>query len=132
MANTSTLLQTLQVSFPQGARGGFSQVKQYAVAFDTLAADLTIHTTTAGKVAVVVGLKYSEAAAHSLTWKSAANVIVTLECAANTVVSEGLHTAQGATILTKAGENLVAQVNTAVINSLVVYVAELDSGLFLG
>lgn len=129
MANSSTLLQTLQCSFPPGQKGGFSQVKQYSVVFDTLAANLTIHTTTAGKNAVVVGLSFAVAAANTLTWYSGANQLVAWENAANTRVDKPLGAGQN-TLITKVGENLIAQVNTAVIPSMLVYVAELDAGLF--
>ena len=76
MANTSTLLQTLQCTFPPGAKGGFAQVKQYAVTFDTLAVTTTLHTTTSGKVALVVGYSMSLTGATNVSWYSAANLIV--------------------------------------------------------
>lgn len=132
MANTSTLLQTLQCTFPPGAKGGFSQVKQYAVAFDTLASTTTLHTTTAGKVALVVGYTMSFTGATNVSWYSAANLIVAKVYPTGTQAEEPLHNCPGSLIMTKPGEVLAMQQNTTLVPSFVLYVAELDSGLYLG
>jgi hypothetical protein len=130
MANTSTLLQTLQCTFPPGAKGGFSQVKQYAVNFDTLAVTTTLHTTTAGKVALVVGYAMSPYLACNVSWYSAANLITARVYPADSQAEEPLHLALGSTIMTKPGEALGLQMNTALVPPFVLYVAEIDGGLF--
>lgn len=130
MANTATALQTLQASFPYGQKGGFSRVIQYRLTFDTLATPLTVHGTPAGKNTAIVGMQYAETTAHSLSWYSNVNLIVTLEMPANTVVNQGLGTCAGSYIITRTGEPLVAQVDTALINTMLVYVAELDGGVY--
>ncbi len=131
MANTSTLLQTLQVSFPPNQKGGFAQVKQYTVFFDTLAVTTTLHTTTAGKIAMVVGYSMSPTLACNVSWYSAANLIVAKVYPADSQAEEPLHSCPGATIITKPGEALGMQMNTALVPTFVLYVAELDGGLFL-
>jgi hypothetical protein len=131
MANTSTLLQTLQVSFPPGGKGGFSQVKQYAVAFDTLAVTTTLHTTTAGKVALVVGYSMSPYLACNVSWYTGATVMLAKVYSADSQAEEPLHSCPGSLIMTKPGEVLAMQMNTALVPTFVLYVAELDSGLYL-
>jgi len=124
MANTSTLIQTIPCSF---ATSSFTNVYQYAVAFDTLAADLTIHTPSSPEMrSAVVGLYYAEADAHGLIWKSAANTLVTLQMPTNSGQFKGVGPGDGAIVVTKAGEALIAQVTTAVVASMLVYVAEIS------
>ena len=123
MANTATLIQTIPCSF---STSGFSLVSQYAVAFDTLTSDLTIHTPAAGNRVALVGLYYAETDAHNLIFKSASTTLVTLQMPASSGQIAGLGTGNGALIVTKAGEALVAQVTTAVISSMLVYVAEIS------
>ncbi len=123
MANTSTPIQTIPASF---STSGFTLVYQYAVAFDTLAADLTIHTPSSAAVrAAVVGIYYAEADAHNLIWKSAANTLVTLQMPASSGQFKGLGVGDGALVVAKAGEALIAQVTTALVASMLVYVAEI-------
>lgn len=122
MANTATLIQTIPCSF---SSAGFSLVSQYAVVFDTLSVDLTIHTPAAANRAAVVGLYYAESNAHNLIWKSASTTLVTLEMPASSGQFKGLGVGDGALVVAKVGEALIAQVTTAVISSALVYVAEI-------
>lgn len=121
MANTSTLVQRIPCSF---GPAGFSQVYQYTVAFDTLTSDLTIHTPATGNRAAVVGLYYADTTAHNLIWKSASTTLVTIEKPVNSGESKGLGL-DGALVVTKVSEALIAQVTTGLVSSLLVYVAEI-------
>jgi hypothetical protein len=123
MANSSTLVQKLPCSF---ASASFSQVFQYAVVFDTLTSDLTIHTPATGNRAAVVGVLYAEADAHNLIWKSASTTLVTLQMPASSGQFKGCGPGDGAIVIAKVNEALIAQVTTAVISSMLVYVAEIS------
>ncbi len=123
MANAATLIQTIPCSF---SSSGFSNVYQYAVAFDTLSSDLTIHTPSSSEMrSAVVGIYYAEADAHNLIFKSASTTLVTLQMPASSGQLKGLGIGDGALVVAKAGEALIAQVTSAVISSMLVYVAEI-------
>lgn len=130
MANAKTLIQTIPCSFHPA---GFGLVTQYEVVIDTLTSDFTIHTPTAGNRVAVVGLYYAETSAHTLIWKSGSTTLVTLDMPANSGQIKGLGVGEGALIITAASGALVIQVQTAVIPSLLVYVAEITpAGLLFG
>lgn len=118
MANSSTLIQSLPIGLKNK---GFTSIKQYAVVLDTTGADLTIHTTTSGYRAILLALLYSEADAHTLTFKSASTTLVALEMPANSGRDQPMDLTP---IITKEGENLVARVATSGIATMLVLVAE--------
>ena len=125
MANTATLLQEIPCSF---STAGFGNVYQYAVAFDTVDSDLTIHAPSAATMrAAVVGLYYAEATAHNLVWKSGTTELLTLQMPASSGQFKGVGPGDGALVITLAGEDLVARCTTAVIATALVYVAEIGA-----
>jgi len=98
----------------------------YKVAFDTLASNLTVHTASASTQRVaLLGCVYSEADAHSLTWKSGTTTLVTLQRTTFQGDNQGLGL-NGPTIITVAGENLVVENTTSLIPTMIVYVAEIS------
>jgi hypothetical protein len=85
----------------------------------------------AGKVALVVGYSLSTAGATNVSWYSAANLIAAKVYPTGTQAEEPLHSCPESLIMTKPGENLGMQQNTTLVPTFVLYVAELDSGLYL-
>lgn len=122
MANSSTLIQKIPCSF---SPAGFSQVYQYKVVFDTLTSNLTVHAASSATQRVaLLGCIYSEADAHSLSWKSGTTTLVTLQKTTFSGANDALGLT-GPTVVTVAGENLVAENLTSAIATMIVYVAEI-------
>lgn len=126
MANAATFLALLQAKFPADRAGGFAYIAQYSCTFDTLATPLTIFTPVSGKNGIVLGYSYAATAAHDVSWYSGANLIVKYQMPANSQVFRGITSCEGSEIITKPGEALKVQIDTALINSMVVYVASLE------
>ncbi len=122
MANTATLIQTIPCSF---SSSGFSLVYQYLLVFDSLGVDLTVHDPAADARAAVVGIYYAEADAHNLIWKSASTTLVTLAMPADSGQFKGLGIGDGAIVIGKVGEDLIANNTTSLLPSVLVYVAEI-------
>jgi hypothetical protein len=130
MANTATALTKIPVQVSADFKG-YQSITPVACTFDTLALDLTIYTPAAANYAAIVGLVYQEADAHNLVITSGSTVLVTLQRAAND--SAGLPVgAGGCLIVGGLGQALKLQCTTAVIASLLVYVAEFPKINFLG
>lgn len=122
MANSSTLIQSFPCAF---GSGGFVNVYQYKVIFDTLTSNLTIHTPSAAtKRCALVGCLYQEADAHSISWKTDTTTLVTLQQPVFGGQSQSLGLGNGVSIITKAGEALIAENLTATVATMLVYVAE--------
>lgn len=93
------------------------------ITFDTTGADLTVFASTdAQKFVAVMGMKYAEASAHNLIWKSGSNTLVTEEKPANTIVDARIGRPL---FICNKGESLILQCGTAAISSMLMYILEI-------
>ena len=121
MANVATAKTPIRVQLKNGAPS--SMLVPVLVTFDTLGEDLTVFTPVAGRYGAVLGMKYSEASAHGLIWKSGTDVYLTEENPVSTRVNERI----GRPIFVgAAGEVIRLQCTTAVISSMLLYCAEFN------
>lgn len=124
MANVATAQSPLPIEYGHNGAGN-SFIIPVIVTMDTTGADLTIYTPAATNFAAIVGIKYSEASAHSLIFKSGSTTLVTLEQAANTVVNHGV--GQGIYLAGLAkGDALKINAGTAAVSSILFYVMEFN------
>lgn len=119
MANTATALTPIDILIGKTGKGGL--VVPYVVVFDTTASDLTVHTPASDTYAAIIGIQYAEASAHTFTVKSNTTTLVAYEMPANS----GKYSELGKIVVAaKKGESLVIRADTAVISSMLLYVAE--------
>lgn len=122
MANTATALTPIRVRMRAGQAK--SLVTPVVVVFDTADSDLTVFTPAAERYAAVMGMRYAEASAHGLVWKSpSATTLLTEERAVNTVVD---HRIGRPIVIGQAGSALIMRCTTAVIGSALLYIAEFN------
>lgn len=122
MANTATALTPIRVRMRAGQAK--SLVTPVVVAFDTIDSDLTVFTPAAERYAAVLGMRYSEASAHSLVWKSpAATTLLTEE---RTTFSGAFDRLGRPIIIGQAGQALIMRCGTAAITSALLYIAEFN------
>lgn len=119
MANTVTLIQTIPWKFEPL---GWTQVKQYRVEFDTPDEDFTVHTTTSGMRAMIVGMEFTAPNATVLHFKSNTTLLIPWTLEAGTKYSDV--DISPSTKITKVGENLVMRCETGVIPYLLLMIAE--------
>jgi len=120
MANTATALTAVPMGWGHTGTGGL--VVPIVVTFDTVGVDLTVYDTPTNVYCAIVGMQYGEASAHNLIIKSGSQTLVTLEMPVSTVVDDRI--GDGFKCITRLGEDLIMQVTTAVISSMLVYVTE--------
>lgn len=130
MANAATPRTPVPVQL-SGLFKGYQSVTPIVCTFDTLASDLTIYTPAASNYAAIVGLVYQEADAHNLVITSGSTALVTLQRAANDGIGFAVGSG-GLLFVGGLGEALKLQCTTAVIATLLVYVAEFPKINFLG
>jgi hypothetical protein len=121
MANTATLIASIPAHFQNASYKGLIQAK--AVVFDTADSDLEVYEPSTGAYGAILGLTYKEASAHTLTFKSASTTLLALEQAANSGVEWPLRIKEPY-VVGKKGEKLYLRCTTAVVSSILLYVAE--------
>lgn len=120
MANTKTQLNRIPIIYP-GSTDVF--VYPVVITFDTTGADLSIFSPDDNKHCALVGLQYSAASAHTLTIKSGSTTLLTYQFPDNAGFS---HPIGDPILMTNEGEDLVFNVGTAAVPSMLAYVASLE------
>ena len=122
MANAATAQTAIPVIIPDS---DITKVVPVVITVDTVDSDIIILSPAAGKHAALLGLQYAESDAHTLTIKDQGTTLVTYQLAADKgfsvpISKQPMH-------VTGEGNDLIFSVGTAVVSTMVAYVAEFDT-----